>query len=70
MTPRRVCDGPGSCRNVGVFDATGEYDLVGVKESVDAPDGYEGPAYCSLECAAYAGVRLFNQQEGKDDATS
>lgn len=49
---RVPCSGPGACKSRW-SDAAKDY--VPVKRDVEVPDGHVGEAFCSLECAAYAG---------------
>lgn len=57
MTPSKLvpCAAPGVCRNVAYQDDNGDYDLRGVKDTVEVPDDFAGVAYCSVECMLYSG---------------
>lgn len=60
------CCGPWPCRNRSVRTPDGDEDLVGVKEMVAVPAGFEGPAYCSVECLLYG--RAAKTESGNEDA--
>lgn len=50
------CSAPSACKTRTVRGDDGEVECVGVRRAVEVPDDFEGQAFCSLECAAYAGV--------------
>lgn len=51
------CSGPFPCRNIDATDENGDHDLVGIKCSVQVPDSFSGPAFCSIECLMYARLK-------------